>query len=591
MSFCTLIFAASTAFHAINITSGNPDRVDFIASEINRQHRTLGIESFAPSMQFHVRPELDAVVERNVAVWRAIRDRVDPGVKLGFLIQSSLGGMLGSSLRGESGPPEGWQRTEFLTGKASTRTCILEPKFLAYMKRAVKAMARAKPAFILVDDDFSTRRNECCCPLHLELVSKALGGKIDKVRFRDILEKNAYSDAEYVKAVDAIYGAFENFAKELRASIDEVDPALRCGLCSGGNMISGLKRTALALAGPGTEPFVRFCNAVYGPQEPYTIVHSVAVAERMRAFVDPVKDILCEGDTCPHNAMSTPAVRFNASLANNALSGICGAKLWMSDFKHDRFVDNQRRYEKIYGEWEGFRLELLRLAREGIRWRGIASVVFDPALRIAPVKRDGGIDPWYEYSMMILSPYAMPIRFARPGEGGVFAVSAGEAKMLSKAEREELVKNPLILDPKCGEVFPERGEHTYVSEVSPSSPYYVRYSTVQREKFKAAVDRLLGGKLEMSLEVDQPAFVRHGVLGDDSEIVAVTMLSEDPLEELPLRLCREPKAVEALGKNGKWSPVAFRRTATDIVTVAHAARFYDPVALRFTFRETLSVKK
>ena len=112
-----------------------------------------------------------------------------------------------------------------------------------------------------------------------------------------------------------------------------------------------------------------------------------------------------------------------------------------------------------------------------------------------------------------------------------------------------------------------------------------------REKFKADVDRLVGGVLEMSLEVDQPAFVRHGVLKDGREIVMVTMLSEDPLEDMPLRLCREPKAVEALGKDGKWSPVAFRGTAPDMVTVAHAARFYDPVALRFTFRETLSVKK
>lgn len=38
----TAILLAATSLHAINITSGRPDRIDFIASEINRQHRELG---------------------------------------------------------------------------------------------------------------------------------------------------------------------------------------------------------------------------------------------------------------------------------------------------------------------------------------------------------------------------------------------------------------------------------------------------------------------------------------------------------------------------------------------------------------------
>ena len=568
---------AGAGYHAINITSGRPDRIDFIASEINRQHQTVGLDTFAPSMQFHVRPELDAIVATNLATWRAIRAKVDGEAKLGILVQSSLGGH-----SGQVGPPEGWQRSEYLTGKVSQRTCVLEPKFHAYLKRTFKAIAEAKPAFILVDDDFSTRKHECCCPLHLALVSKALGRPVDKAELERVLCTRPLDDAEYVKATDAIYGAFEDLAREIRAAIDEVDPTLRCGICSGGCMLGGLKRTALALAGK-TEPFIRFCNAVYGPQDPYTVIHSVAVAERMRAFVEPISDLLCEGDTYPHNAMSTPAARFNAALANNALSGIGGVKLWMSDFRHDSFRDSQHRYEAIYREWEGFRLELLRLAREGIAWQGIAAVVFNPEIRLAPVKRDDGIDPWYEYPAMILAPYGLPVRYARPGAGGIFAVSAGEAKMLSKTERETLVKGPLILDPKCGDLFPERGEKTYVSEVSPAGAFYARYATPARETFKAEVDKLAGGCLEMSLEIEQPAFVRHGVLKDGRELVAVTSLSADPLDALPFRLRRTPKAVEALGKDGAWSPVGFTRTADDIVTVKQSATLYAPVALRFAF--------
>lgn len=592
----SVLFAISGSFNAVNIVSGNPSRTDFVASEIVRQHRTVGLTAFAPSLQFHVRTKADAEIglesmtaAKDTGVDQVIVDNVDTfkrlkaalkdeDVALGILVQSSLGGH-----SGQVGPPAGWQRSEFLNGKVSQRTCVLEPKMHAYLKRAFTAMAQAKPAFILVDDDFSTRKHECCCPLHLALLSKALGRPVDKAEMQKVLGERPLDDPEYVKATDALYGAFEEIAKEIRAAIDAVDPTLRCGICSGGCMLGGLKRTALALAGPKTEPFVRFCNAVYGPQESYTVVHSVAMAERMRAYVEPIKDILCEGDTYPHNAMSTPAVRFNAALANNALSGIGGVKLWMSDFRHDRFVDGQRRYETIYREWDGFRMELLRLAREGIAWRGVAAVVFDPEIRLAPVKRDDGIDPWYEYPAMILAPYGLPIRYARPGAGGIFAVSAGEAKMLSKAEREALVKGPLVLDPKCGDLFPERGEKTYVSAVSPLDPFYARYSTPAREKFKAEIDRLSDGVLEMSLEIDQPAFVRHGVLKDGRELVVLTSLSEDPLVSLPLRLVRTPKTVEKLGKGGTWNPVAWERTAKDVVTVRTGAAVYEVVALRFEF--------
>jgi len=586
---------AGTGFHAVNIVSGNPSRTDFVASEIVRQHKTVGLRTFAPSLQFHVRTKQDAEVgleamtaAKDTGVDQVIADNIDTfnrlkaalkgeDVELGILVQSSLGGH-----SGQVGPPAGWQRSEFMSDKVSQRTCVLEPKFHAYMKRAVKAMAQAKPAFILIDDDFSTRKNECCCPLHLALVSKALGRPVDKAELKKILGERPLDDAEYIKATDAIYGAFEDMAKEIRVAIDEVDPTLRCGICSGGCMLGGLKRTALALAGEKTEPFVRFCNAVYGPQDPYTVIHSVAVAERMRAYVEPIEDILCEGDTYPHNAMSTPAGRFNAALANNALSGIGGVKLWMSDFRHDRFVDSQHRYEAIYREWDGFRMELLRLSREGIDWKGVAAVVFNPEIRLAPAKRDDGTDPWYEFPTMILAPYGLPVRYARPGAGGIFAVSAGEAKMLSKAERETLVKGPLILDPKCGDLFPERGEKTYVLAVSPIDPFYARYSTLAREAFKAEVDKLAGGVLEMSLEIDQPAFVRHGILKDGRELVAITSLSEDPLAALPLRLVRTPKAVEKLNRDGAWVPVAWVRTAQDVVTVKTGATIYEVVALRFS---------
>ena len=145
------------------------------------------------------------------------------------------------------------------------------------------------------------------------------------------------------------------------------------------------------------------------------------------------------------------------------------------------------------------------------------------------------------------------------------------------------MKGPLILDPKCGDLFPERGERTYVSEVSPTGAFYARYSTPARETFKAEVDKLAEGVLEMSLEVEQPAFVRHGVLKDGREIVMVTSLSADALEALPFRLRRTPKAVEALGKDGRWSPVAFMRTSNEVVTVRQAATLYAPVALRFAF--------
>ena len=65
------------------------------------------------------------------------------------------------------------------------------------------------------------------------------------------------------------------------------------------------------------------------------------------------------------------------------------------------------------------------------------------------------------------------------------------------------------------------------------------------------------GLLEMPLETMHQAIVRHGVLKDGSELVAITSLAHDQEVAIPLRFAKKPAAVEQLSADGKWEKVAF----------------------------------
>ena len=109
------------------------------------------------------------------------------------------------------------------------------------------------------------------------------------------------------------------------------------------------------------------------------------------------------------------------------------------------------------------------------------------------------------------------------------------------------------------------------------------YRPMRRKLYLALLDRLNGAPLEMAVESGEQEFVRHGVLADGSELVAVTRLSIDADDSVPLRLARTPKSVERLSPKGAWEAVAFERKDPLLVEVGAPLVCGEPVVLRFVF--------
>ena len=113
--------------------------------------------------------------------------------------------------------------------------------------------------------------------------------------------------------------------------------------------------------------------------------------------------------------------------------------------------------------------------------------------------------------------------------------------------------------------------------------FHKMYRPMRRKLYLALLDRLNGSPLEMAVESGEQEFVRHGVLADGSELVAVTRLSIDADDSVPLRLARTPKSVGRLSPKGAWEAVAFERKDPLLVEVGAPLVCGEPVVLRFVF--------
>ena len=114
---------------------------------------------------------------------------------------------------------------------------------------------------------------------------------------------------------------------------------------------------------------------------------------------------------------------------------------------------------------------------------------------------------------------------------------------------------------------------------SSSMPYYKLWKNERRRIILKALDFLNGGLFEMPLETMHQAIVRHGLLKDGSELVAIISLAHDQEEEILLRCAKRPSSVELLSHDGKWETVAFSHKDT-LLRVNAPLIIAQPVILR-----------
>lgn len=643
----------------INIVPAFTKAPDFTISEIRRQAADAKLGKFALSFSFHpegtpARNKIAHLCNHFRTVAEGLRDTK---IELGILIQSTQG-------HGWNGKVpltrETWQQIVNYDGTVSPRMCPSDPDFRAYVREAVSECVRAGAAFLLVDDDFGLRVNECFCPRHIAMYNAALGKNYTIEEIRKIIDERSWQDPEVMTISQVRLETALDFAKDIRSAIDSVNPDIRCGLCTPWAGHTFVGPSAKILAGR-TEPFIRINNAIYGMQNPLNFIELTQQTLRVKYQAPEVKDFIDEADTFPQNYYSESAAAFHSHICNAVLNGLSGCKLWTSEFNNPADSGSQRRYESYLSEYHGFYEELLNTV-DGIRWQGTSGLLFHAGYGLHPI-RCGGALSTRDWCVSMLGPYAFPIRYAETGNGGIYTLCGGDAAHFSDDQIRTLLAGRVLIDseaakkltargfaplmgveasdgpddfafsreihagsrlgvgfmwePSAAALKPlsdkvkvvtelcaglaftadytpvapgmtffrnELGGRVAVTALSVTMPFYKTMRPPRRIFLREALDFLAGGTLEMSVEnADQQVFVRHGILKDGAELLALHNLALDPLPCIDVRLKRDPRTVEQLDPAGTWSAVPFRRTDAETVRLDCDLNCCLPRVFRFRF--------
>lgn len=189
--------------------------------------------------------------------------------------------------------------------------CPTDESFCRDICLWIAEAARMKPDLIMLDDDFRMNGG-CCCAEHTRIINEKLG---EELPWRELYlaaftgGANKYRDAW----MDVQGETLENFARRIRAAVDEVDPGIRIGVCAAHYLwdADGTDPVKIAriLAG-GNRPFIRTFGAPYHSADDRNVgLGSSVELERgeLARIDDPEIEVITEGDTYPRPRHYCPA--------------------------------------------------------------------------------------------------------------------------------------------------------------------------------------------------------------------------------------------------------------------------------------------
>ncbi len=209
--------------------------------------------------------------------------------------------------------------------------CPMDENFIRIFCKGIKNIAEANPDIIMIDDDlrFNSRKNTylaCFCPKHLSMYYERIGEKIprDDIAKHILTGGNNRYRTEYLKLMGE---TLLSFAKEVRKSVDSVNPKIRLGSCSCCDSwdFSGVTPIELAKAfAGGTKPFLRTIGAPYWKE---SIIEVIEDTRLQGAWCEGEGiEVFAEGDVYPRPRYKIPSKRLEnfhmALLCNFSGDGI-----------------------------------------------------------------------------------------------------------------------------------------------------------------------------------------------------------------------------------------------------------------------------
>lgn len=357
----------------------------------------------------------------------------------------------------------GYTRIKRTSGAETTFVCPSDPAFRAFAAGYIKDFARCGIDIILYDDDYRygyfDDEQGCLCENHVRYMEELLGEKLPENYIKDKLlsgGRNKYRSAW----LTANRHYLLEFAREMRKSVDEVNPDIRFGLCSCMSTWDYDGATAMEIAqilAGRTKPLLRLSGA------PYWAVHK-AWGNRLQDVIEisrmelawitgPDMEVISEGDVYPRPRFVCPASYLEGfDTALRAAGGFDGILKYAFDYtstmKYEtgyvkRHLANLGLYEEIeaafgnknaigvrvYESMKKFEDMEVPLCAEG---ENIADMFFSPAARM-------------------LAACSIPTVYE--GEG-ICGIAFGEnAKYLP----QEALSSGLILDVRAAEILMEQG--------------------------------------------------------------------------------------------------------------------------------------
>ena len=370
--------------------------------------------------------------------------------------------------------------------------CPLDDNFANNFMSIIKRIAEFGPDFIMIDDDFRlngrpTHYMGCFCPKHLEQFYQLVGETVPRDEIEEKVftgGKNKYRDAY----MDMSRKTMLDFAKKVRATIDEVNPHIRAGACMAPcnwdfSGVDGIE-IARALAG-NTKPFCRPFGAPYW--DPYGLIDVIEDARMqmnwIRTYGNDV-EAFAEGDVYPRPRYNVPS----KSLELYDLALFCDGN---SDgiltylFPYDRAVGYEEGYinrhiknldmqDKIKALFEDktFTGVTIFSAKNKVReWVLPETLKPDAERRLEKAPRS--------YANSILPKNGIPVCYGESNYPvGVFGESARHIPL-------DKLSNGAILDSVAAMILRERGVDTGILGINPVSNFSDEYYIKNNDKIRS----------------------------------------------------------------------------------------------------------
>ena len=437
----------------------NDKHIEEICDDIRNQYES-GVTTCA-LFQMTLVPEGTPVVDKVTSLvkkYKLFKTRLDAmGVKNGVLVQATIGH--GRKLN-ELSPFTKYEG--IVPGTEADTYCPFDDDFCNHMRGVFAAIAEAKPAAIMVDDDFrlmGRRGSGCACRLHLAAINKKLGKNFTKDELYAAMcadEDGSISEAFVQAQGEALLKA----ARAMREGIDSVDPTIPGSYCGCDFNIEFAEDIAKILAGEGNPITVRINNGNYTPagarKLSFPSYRAAIQAEHMKGKVDV---ILAETDTCPQNRYSTGAQSLHSHFTASILEGCAGAKHWLT--RNITFEPNSgRAYRRVLAKNRGF-YEALSALVPSLEWQGCRIPL--TVRRVYKFEnngwgtRDGG-DGW---STNVLERLGLPLYFSSKKGGAVFLADKADRKF-SDEEIREMLSGVVFLSGDSARRLAERGFLEYI---------------------------------------------------------------------------------------------------------------------------------